>query len=185
MASEEGRGSGLADRYAGALYDLATERRAVDQVVEDLRSLKAMLDDSEDLRRLVRSPLVGRDDQLRAMQAVMEKAGLSPLTRNFIGVVARNRRLFAIDAITQTFLRLVASRRGEITVDVATAQALSDEQSTALQDALRQIVGGQVAINRTVDPSLLGGLVVKIGSRLFDSSIRTKLQRLQLALRGA
>ena len=185
MASQEGPVSGLAERYAGALYDLASERRELDQVAQDLRSIKAMLDDSEDLRRLVRSPLLGRDEQARGVQTVLERAGVSALTRNFFGVVARNRRLFAVEPMANAFLRLLAERRGEITVDVSAAQQLNAEQMAALQDALRRVVGGRVAVNLTVDPSLLGGLIVKVGSRLFDSSVRTKLQRLQLALRGA
>lgn len=185
MASQEGPASGLAERYASALHDLASERKALDQVADDLRSIKAMLEASEDLRRLVRSPLLGRDEQARALGAVLERAGASPLTRNFAGVVARNRRLFALNDMIDTFLRILAERRGEIAADVRAAQPLDPEQVRALEDALRRIVGGKVAVNLTVDPSLLGGLVVKIGSRLFDSSVRTKLQRLQLALRGA
>ena len=185
MASEEGVVSGLAGRYAGALYDIANERRALDQVADDLRTIRAMLKESEDLRRLVRSPMIGREEQSRAMAAVLERAGISDLTRNFVGVVARNRRLFALEAMAAGFLRLLAERRGEITVDVSAAQPLNPEQMQALRDTLWQIVGGRVAVDLKVDPSLLGGLVVKIGSRLFDSSIRTKLQRLQLALRGA
>ena len=185
MASEDGPVSGIAERYAGALYDLASERKALDQVAEDLRSFRAMLEESEDLRRLLRSPMIGQEEQARALMAVLEKAGVSTLTRNFVGVVARNRRLFALDGMARVFLRILAERRGEVTVDVASAQPLNTEQMDTLQETLRRIVGGRVAVNTTVDPSLLGGLVVKIGSRLFDSSIRTKLQRLQHALRGA
>ena len=184
MASQDRPVSQLAERYAGALYDLANDRRELDQVADDLRSIKAMLSDSEDLRRLVRSPMIGREEQARAVQAVLERAGVSSLTRNFVGLVARNRRLFAVGDMATAFLRLLAERRGEITVDVSAAQPLTDEQARALQDTLWQIVGGRVSVNLTVDPSLLGGLVVKIGSRLFDSSVRTKLQRMPLALRG-
>jgi F-type H+-transporting ATPase subunit delta len=185
VASEDGPVSGIAERYAGALYDLASERKALDQVAEDLRSFRAMLKESEDLRRLLRSPMIGREEQARALMAVLEKAGVSALTRNFVGVVARNRRLFALSGMAEVFLRILAERRGEVTVDVTSAQPLNTEQMDTLQETLRRIVGGRVAVNTTVDPSLLGGLVVKIGSRLFDSSIRTKLQRLQHALRGA
>ena len=184
MASQDRPVSQLAERYAGALYDLANDRRELDQVADDLRSIKAMLSDSEDLRRLVRSPMIGREEQARAVQAVLERAGVSSLTRNFVGLVARNRRLFGVGDMATAFLRILAERRGEITVDVSAAQPLTDEQTRALQDTLWQIVGGRVSVNLTVDPSLLGGLVVKIGSRLFDSSVRTKLQRMQLALRG-
>lgn len=185
MASQDGPVSQLAERYAGALYDLANERRELDQVADDLRSVRTMLSESSDFQRVVRSPLVGRDEQAKAVMAVLERAGASPLTRNFVGLITRNRRLFALDGMASAFLRILAERRGEVTAEVSAAQPLSDEQTRALQDSLRQVVGGRVSVNLTVDPSLLGGLIVKIGSRLFDSSIRTKLQRLQIALKGA
>ncbi|MET4700824.1 F-type H+-transporting ATPase subunit delta [Constrictibacter sp. MBR-5] len=185
MAAQSGPVSGIAERYANALFDLADERKALDEVAEDLRSLKRMLDDSADLRKLVRSPVVKSEDQARAIEAVADRAGLSQLTRNFIGVVAKNRRLFAIEGMIAGYLQILARRRGEITAEVTAAKPLSDAQMAALQDSLRQVVAGKVSVDLTVDPSLLGGLVVKVGSRLFDSSIRTKLQRMQQAIRGA
>jgi F-type H+-transporting ATPase subunit delta len=185
VAAQSGPVSGIAERYANALFDLADERKALDEVAEDLRSLKRMLDDSADLRKLVRSPVVKSEDQARAIEAVADRAGLSQLTRNFIGVVAKNRRLFAIEGMIAGYLQILARRRGEITAEVTAAKPLSDAQMAALQDSLRQVVAGKVSVDLTVDPSLLGGLVVKVGSRLFDSSIRTKLQRMQQAIRGA
>lgn len=185
MAAQSGPVSGIAERYASALFDLADERMALDEVAEDLRSLKRMLDESDDFRKLVRSPVVKSDDQARAMAAIGDRAGLSPLTRNFIGVVAKNRRLFALEGMIAGFLQILARRRGEITAEVTAAKPLSDAQKAALEESLRQVVAGKVSIDLTVDPSLLGGLVVKVGSRLFDSSIRTKLQRMQQAIRGA
>jgi len=185
VAAQSGPVSGIAERYANALFDLADERKALDEVAEDLRSLKRMLDDSADLRKLVRSPVVKSEDQARAIEAVADRAGLSQLTRNFIGVVAKNRRLFALEGMIAGYLQILARRRGEITAEVTAAKPLSDAQMAALQDSLRQVVAGKVSVDLTVDPSLLGGLVVKVGSRLFDSSIRTKLQRMQQAIRGA
>lgn len=185
MAAQSGPVSGIAERYASALFDLADERKALDEVAEDLRSLKRMLDESDDLRKLVRSPVVKSEDQGRAMAAIADRAQLSPLTRNFIGVVAKNRRLFALEGMIAGYLQILARRRGEITAQVTAAKPLSDAQMAALQDSLRQVVAGKVSVDLTVDPSLLGGLVVKVGSRLFDSSIRTKLQRMQQAIRGA
>jgi len=185
VAAQSGPVSGIAERYANALFDLADERKALDEVAEDLRSLKRMLDDSADLRKLVRSPVVKSEDQARAIEAVADRAGLSQLTRNFIGVVAKNRRLFAIEGMIAGYLQILARRRGEITAEVTAAKPLSDAQMAALQESLRQVVAGKVSVDLTVDPSLLGGLVVKVGSRLFDSSIRTKLQRMQQAIRGA
>ena len=185
MAAQSGPVSGIAERYANALFDLADERKVLDQVADDLRSLKRMLDESDDLRKLVRSPVVKSEDQARAVGAVAERAALSELTRNFIGVVARNRRLFALEGMISAYLRILAHRRGEVTAEVTAAKPLSDQQMTALQESLRQVAGGKVAVDLTVDPAVLGGLVVKVGSRLFDSSIRTKLQRMQQAMRGA
>lgn len=185
VAAQQGPVSGIAERYASALYDLADERHALDQVAQDLRTIKAMLDGSEDLRRLVRSPVMSREDQARGMAAVLTQAGISPLTGNFVGVVARNRRLFALDAMIGAFLAVLARRRGEVTAEVTSARPLTDQQVRAVEDSLRQVVGGKVAVNIGVDPSLLGGLVVKVGSRQFDSSLRSKLQRLQLAMKGA
>ncbi|MFN4088585.1 MAG: F0F1 ATP synthase subunit delta [Alphaproteobacteria bacterium] len=185
MTAQSGPVSGIAGRYANALFDLADERKVLDDVAEDLRSTKRMLDESADLRKLVRSPVIKSDDQARALGAVLERAGVSQLTRNFVGVVARNRRLFALEAMIAGYLAILARRRGEVTAEVTAAKPLSDTQMASLQDSLRQVVGGKVSVDLTVDPAVLGGLVVKVGSRLFDSSIRTKLQRMQQAMRGA
>ncbi len=185
MASQSGRVSGIAGRYASALYDLADEQKLLDEVADDLRSLRAMLAESEDLRRLVRSPVLKRDEQARALAAVAERAGFSQLTRNFIGVVARNRRLFALSGMIEGYLRILADRRGEVAARVSAARPLSEAQRAALTDALREVVGGKVTVDVDVDPSLLGGLIVQVGSRMFDSSLRSKLQRMQLAMKGA
>ena len=184
MASESSGVSGLAGRYASALFALADEQKCLDQVADDLKQLKALIAESEDLRRMVRSPMLSRDDQMRAMAAVMERAGAATLTANFIGVVAANRRLFALTDMIDGFLAILAERRGEITAEVTAAKALSDGQVDAVIDALRRTVGGKVAVDVKIDPGLLGGLVVKVGSRMVDSSLRTKLQRLQLAMKG-
>ena len=184
MASTETGNTGLASRYATALFELADEAKALDAVADDLTALSAMLDESDALRRLVRSPVLSRDEQARAMAAVLEKAGATPLTRQFIGVVAGNRRLFALPGMIKAYLAELAHRRGEMTADVTAAAALSDAQTKALVDQLKKAVGAKVAVNVSVDPSLLGGLVVKVGSRMIDSSLRTKLSKLQLAMKG-
>ena len=185
MASQGTGVSGLADRYATALFDLADERRSLDQVSEDLRRLRAMLNESAELRRLVRSPILSRAAQGRAITAIAERAGLSPLTRSFLGLVAQNRRLFAVPAMIDAFLARLAARRGEITAEVAAAQALTPAQLDAVNEQLRKAMGSKVAVEVRVDPALLGGLVVKVGSRMVDASLRSKLHRLQLAMKGA
>ncbi len=185
LASEATGVSGLAERYAAALFDLADERHALDAVAGDLRELRAMLAESPDLARLVRSPVLSREAQGKAIAALAERAGLSPLTRDFLGVVARNRRLFAAPAMIDSYLAKLAQRRGEVTAEVTAAQPLSEAQNAALGEQLRRAVGRRVTVDIRVDPSLLGGMIVKVGSRMIDSSLRSKLQRLRLALRGA
>lgn len=185
MASESTGISGLADRYAAALFELADERRVLDAVAGDLRALRTMLHDSADLARLVRSPVLSRGAQGKAIAALGERAGLSQLTRDFLAVVARNRRLFAAPAMIEAYLAKLAERRGEITAEVTAAQPLSEAQNAALGEQLRRAVGRRVSVDLRVDPSLIGGMVVKVGSRMVDASLRSRLQRLRLALRGA
>jgi F-type H+-transporting ATPase subunit delta len=184
LASETTGVSGLAERYAAALFDLADERRMLDDVAADLRQLRAMVQASPDLSRLIRSPILSRDEQSKAIRALAERAGLSPLMRDFLAVVSRNRRLFAAPAMIEAFLAELARRRGEVTAEVTTAQPLSEAQLAALNEQLRRSSGSRVSVDVRVDPALLGGLVVKLGSRMVDGSIRSKLQRLQLAMKS-
>jgi len=176
--------SDLAGRYASALLDLADEQKALDQVADDLKALRSLISESEDLRRLLSSPVFSREEQSKAMAALMEKAGTGDLTRRFVLVVADNHRLFALPAMIEAYLAELAQRRGEITAEVTAARNLSDSQQAALLEALRSAVGSKVQLDLKVDPALIGGLVVKVGSRMVDSSLRSKLQRLQLAMKG-
>ncbi len=176
--------AGLAERYAAALYELADEGKALDRVAADLRSLAKALDESADLTRLIRSPVLGRQEQGRAIKAVLDKMGADPLTAKFLGLVAQNRRLFALPAMIKAYLTELARRRGEIAAEVTSAQALSAAQAEAVTAALRQAVGSKVSVETRVDPSLLGGMVVRVGSRMVDSSLKTKLQKMELAMKG-
>lgn len=185
MAGEAKGVSGLAERYAAALFDLADERKALDAVAGDLQSLRAMLRDSADLRRVIRSPVLSRDEQGKGIAALAGKAQISPLARNFLGLLAQNRRLFALPDMIESFLHRLAERRGEVTAHVVSAQDLSPQQRDAVNEQLRKAVGRKVAVDIEVDPSLLGGLVVKVGSRMVDASLKSKLHRLQLAMKGA
>ena len=184
MASETTGVSGLAERYAAALFDLADERRMLDEVATNLRELRAMLHASGDFLRLIRSPILSRDQQAKAIGMVAERAGLSPLVRDFLAVVARNRRLFAVPAMIEAFLAKLAARRGEVTAEVFSAQPLSEAQLAELNEQLRRSIGSRVSVDVRVDPGLIGGLVVKLGSRMVDGSIKSKLQRLQLAMKS-
>ena len=184
MASGTAGFSGIAERYATALYDLGAGAKALDSTARDLRDLQAMIAGSADLQRLIRSPLLTREDQWKAMESVLAKAKAGDLSRRFIGVVADNRRLFALPAIIERFLRLLAERRGEVTAEVTTAHKLDAKQRAALAATLKKELGAKVAIKLKVEPAILGGLIVRVGSRMFDSSLQTKLQRMQLAMKG-
>lgn len=184
LASETTGVSGLAERYATALFDLADERRMLDEIATNLRELRAMLHASGDFQRLIRSPVLSRDQQARVIGMVAERAGLSPLVRDFLAVVARNRRLFAVPAMIEAFLAKLAERRGEVTAEVFAAQPLSEAQLGALNEQLRRSIDSRVSVDVRVDPGLIGGLVVKLGSRMVDGSIKSKLQRLQLAMKS-
>jgi F-type H+-transporting ATPase subunit delta len=184
LASEATGVSGLAERYAAALFDLADERRMLDEVASDLRQLRAMLAASPDLARLVRSPILTRGEQAKAIAALAGRADFSRLVCDFLAVVARNRRLFAVPAMIEAYLKNLAERRGEVTAEVTAAQPLSEPQLAQLSEQLRRSVGRRVSVDVRVDPGLIGGVIVKLGSRMIDGSIRSQLQRLQLAMRG-
>lgn len=175
--------SGVAERYASSLFDLALEEGAVAGVSADLDRFQAMLDESDDLKRFVASPVFSAEDQLKAIAAVSEKAGISGVVANFLKVVARNRRLFALPGMIRAFRVIAANHRGEISAEVTSAHALSPAQESELKAALKGVTGKDVAIAVTVDPSILGGLIVKVGSRQIDTSLRTKLSTLKLALK--
>jgi len=184
VAAESSSAAGVADRYAMALYELAVAEKRLDVIEADLQQVRRLMADSEDLRRLLRSPVMAREDQGRAIAAVAERAGLDDLTRRFLGVLARNRRLTALPAVVETFRAQLASARGETAAEVVSARPLTETQAEELRAALRKAVGGDVVLTQRVEPGLLGGLVVKVGSRMVDSSLRTKLQQLRLAMKG-
>ena len=175
----------MAGRYAAALFEIAKDDKQLAQVESDVKTFQGMLDSSEDLRRLVRSPVISAENQATALTALLAKAKISGLTANFLKLIARNRRLFATADMFKSFRALVARERGEVSTDVVSAHPLSAEQMNALQDALKAQVGKDVQIKTRVDPNLLGGVVVKVGSRMIDSSLRTKLNNLKVAMKGS
>ena len=177
--------TGVAGRYASALFELADSSKALDQVAQDLTTFRNLVAESADLARLIASPVIGRALQGKALLAVLDAAGISGLTRNFVGTVAANGRARDLPAMASAFLAELARRRGETTATVTSAVPLSPAQLQQLSDALRSVLGSnKVSIDARVEPDILGGLVVKVGSRLFDSSVRSKLQRLQLVMKG-
>jgi F-type H+-transporting ATPase subunit delta len=174
----------LAGRYASALFDLARDQRQIDAVGRSLEALKSALSDSSDFAGLVSSPLVGREEAGKAFAALAPSLGLDPITDNFLAVLARNGRKGQLSNVIRDFRRLAADHRGETTAEVITARPLNDDQVKQLKAQLRARAGRDVTIDASVDPHILGGLVVKLGSQRIDASIRTKLNRLASAMKG-
>ncbi|WP_448663333.1 F0F1 ATP synthase subunit delta [Sphingomonas sp. CJ20] len=184
MENSGGIQASLSGRYATALFELARESKALPQVEASLATVRAALDDSADFKALVASPRISRKDAGKAVDAVAEVLALDGATRKFLGVLAENRRLNQLPAIIAAFRALAAQFRGETTAEVVSAHPLDAEQVDALQQQLRTRLGRDVTVDLSVDPSLLGGLVVKIGSQRIDSSIKTRLNSLAHAMKG-
>ena len=186
MAGEEPIVSGMAGRYAQALFELALEEKATDAVKKDLESFDALIADNPDLARLVRSPVFGADEQIAALTAILDKAGIKGLAANFLRVITANRRLFAVREMIRAYRGLVARNKGEVTAQVTVAEKLSDTNLGALKDALKSVTGGKdIDFEVKIDPAIIGGLIVKVGSRMVDSSLRTKLNAIKIAMKEA
>lgn len=168
-----------------ALFELARDQDALDVVAGDLGNFRTLLTESADLRRLIDSPVLSREEQGRAVTALAERAEFAPLTKQFLGLLAHKRRLFALPEIIDAYRAMLGEHRGEVSAEVTSAVPLTEEQLAAVKEQLGKAVGQSVTLATAVDPSLLGGLVVRVGSRMLDASLRTKLQRLETAMRGA
>jgi F-type H+-transporting ATPase subunit delta len=175
--------SGMAGRYATALFDLALEERALDAVKADLDRSHALIGESADLRRLVRSPVFTAEVQARALAAVLDRAGIGGVAGRFLQVVASNRRLFAVHDMVGAFRTLVAQHKGEVTAQVTLAEKPSERHLAAIKDALNSVTKKDVQVDVKVDPSIIGGLIVRLGSRMVDSSLRTKLNSIKHAMK--
>ena len=184
METSGGIRASLAGRYASALFDLARDQRQIDSVGRSLDALSQALVDSKDFGELVTSPLVSREEAGDAFAALAPQLGLDPITTNFIGVLARNGRKGQLPSVIRAFRRLAAEHRGETTAEIITARPLNDDQVGQLKQQLRARAGRDVTLDTTVDPAILGGIVVKLGSQQIDASIRTKLNRLASAMKG-
>ena len=175
----------MAGRYATALFELALEANAVEAVKADLDRFDALVAESADLNRLVRSPVFSAEEQLQALSVVLDRVGISGLAANFFKLVAANRRLFAVHDMIKAFRALVAQHKGEATAAVTVAEPLKNQHVDALRAALKSVTGKDVDLDIKIDPAILGGLVVKLGSRMVDSSLRTKLNGIKHAMKEA
>lgn len=184
MAATSAVSSGLASRYATALFELSKEQDATDPVLADLQGLAARIDESEDLRRLISSPLVNREQHVAAIEALALRLNMHELTRKFLGTLAQNRRLFALVPIIAAFRETVARARGEVDAEVVSAVPLDEAELEAVRRSVSAYAKAPVNLASRVDPSLLGGLVVRVGSRMVDGSLKNKLQHLETSLRG-
>ncbi len=183
MADSTAQSSGVAERYANALFELAGDAQTAQAVEKDLDAFSGLLAESPDLVRLVRSPVFSSDEQLRAVSAILAKAGIGGLVGNLVKVAASNRRLFAVPAMIAAYKRLAAKQRGEVSAEVTSAAPLTEGQTAEIKAALKASLGKDVTLDTRVDASLIGGLIVKVGSRMIDGSLRTKLNSLKLAMK--
>jgi F-type H+-transporting ATPase subunit delta len=185
VAAKDPSVSGVSGRYATALFELARDEKLVDAVKADLDRFDAMLADSADLTRLVRSPVFSADTQSKALAAVLDRAGITGISAKFLKLLTANRRLFAVTDVIRAFRALVAKFKGEATAEVTVAETLSDKNLDSLKTALKAVTGKDVTLNVKIDRSIIGGLVVKLGSRMVDSSLRTKLNSIKHAMKEA
>ena len=184
MSAEGSVVTGIAGRYATALFELARDSGVLDEVSTDVADLGNMIDQSNDLNRLLRSPVIASEDQGKGMAALMDKAGATELITNFVAGVAQNRRLFALRDMVRDFRTLLSAHKGELVAEVTSAKSLNDEQLAKIKDQLTTSMKTDVQVETAVDEKILGGIIVKIGSRMVDSSLRTKIQNLRFAMRG-
>jgi F-type H+-transporting ATPase subunit delta len=183
VAQTSSPASGLARRYANALFELAENDRALIDLETDVGRFSTMHEQSDDLQRFIKSPVFSAEDQVRAMTGILDRAEIKGLVANFIKVVAANRRLFVLPEIIREFRRLLAEKRGEVSAEVTSAEKLSDKHVAELKAALKAALGKDVALETSVDPALIGGLIVKVGSRMIDGSLKTKLNSLKIAMK--
>lgn len=183
--SADASSSTAAGRYAEALFDLALEGKSLERVEADLKALSGAVSASGDLRAMLKSPVYDADAKARALAAIADKANVSALTKNFLGVVAKNRRLFALEGVIAAFSQRLAVHRGEVSAEAISAAPLNIDQSKRLRGEIERVVGKAVNLTVKVDPELLGGMVVKVGSTMIDSSLKTKLNRLKSVMKEA
>ena len=185
MASQLSSGDLISKRYASALYDLAAEKKIVDSVLKDLELLQKCIQENEDLKLLVKNPLIASSDKLNIFEKILSKQKADNLTNTFLKVISSNRRFARLSSIISQFMNINSQKRGNVLVDVTSADELSDDQKNVIKDQLKSILGKQLFLNFYIDKKILGGLIVKIGSKMIDSSLLTKINKLKIAMREA
>ena len=185
MSSQTSSGNLIANRYASALYELATESKNVDAVLKDLEFLQKSIKENKDLKLLVKSPLIASDDKQKIMEKILSKQLANKLTTTFLKVISNNKRFVHLSSIISQFININAQKRGKILADVTSADKLSDKQKNEINDQLKSILGEKLSLNFKVDKKIIGGLIVKVGSKMIDSSLASKISKLKIAMKGA
>ena len=185
MASQLSSGDLISERYASALYDLAAEKKILDSVLEDLTFLQKCILENKDLKLLVKSPLITSGDKLNIFEKILSKQKADNLTNTFLKVISSNKRFAKLSSIISQFMNINSQKRGNVLADVTSADELSDNQKNGIKDQLKQILGEKLSLNFNVDRKIIGGLIVKVGSKMVDSSLATKINKLKIAMREA
>ena len=185
MASQLASGDLIADRYAAALYDLAAERKLVDPVLQDLNNVKTLLKENKDLNLVVKSPLINSQDKLNILETLLKKIKANQLTSTFLKVIEKNKRFSNLASIISQFMNINSQKRGDVLADITSADDLNDEQKNNVSNQLKKILGDKLSLNFEVDKNIMGGLIVKVGSKMIDTSLANKINKLKIAMKGA
>tara|TARA_B100000929_G_scaffold131117_1_gene103875 strand:- start:447 stop:1046 length:600 start_codon:yes stop_codon:yes gene_type:complete len=185
MASKLASGDLVSDRYASALYDLAAEKKLVDPVLSDLSNLKNILKDNKELNLVVKSPLITSPDKLNIFESLLKKINANELTNTFIKVIEKNKRFSNLASIITQFININSQRRGDVLAGITSADELNDDQKTNITNQLKSILGDKLSLSFDVDKNIMGGLIVKVGSKMIDTSLANKINKLRIAMKGA
>ena len=185
MASQLASGDLVSDRYASALYDLAAEKKLVDSVLGDLSNLKNILKDNKELSLVVKSPLITSIDKLNIFESLLKKINANELTTTFIKVIEKNKRFSNLASIITQFININSQKRGDVIADITSADELNDDQKNNITNQLKSILGDKLSLSFDVDKNIMGGLIVKVGSKMIDTSLANKINKLKIAMKGA
>ena len=185
MASQLASGDMVSDRYASALYDLVAEKKLVDPVLEDLSNLKKILNENKELGLVIKSPLITSIDKLNIFESLLNKINANKLTTTFIKVIEKNKRFSNLTSIITQFININSQKRGDVLADITSADELNDDQKNNITNQLKSILGDKLSLSFDVDKNIIGGLIVKVGSKMIDTSLANKINKLKIAMKGA